>query len=74
VWRRLEDRQEGQEIKSGPRDAVATHHVRNAGTVDDQAGFGLGSDAHPGTKAEPILVRICPSKSVAWGVVRQRHW
>ena len=40
---------------------TATHQVRNAGRVDDPAGFGLGSDEHPGTKADFLLVRFCPS-------------
>jgi hypothetical protein len=66
----------GDSQRLGAGHAAWSRRIRSetVGAIDDQAGFRLGSDAHPGTKAEPSLVRICPSRSVAWGVVRQRHW
>jgi hypothetical protein len=58
------------QIKSGPRDAIATRHTRNGGHVERPSLFHLRSREHPGTEAEPKMVRICPLKSVARGVLR----
>jgi DoxX len=60
--------------KSGPRDVIATRHTRNGRHVQRPSLFHLRSREHPGTEAEPKVVRICPFKSVARGVLRQRHW
>ncbi len=58
------------QIKSGPRAAIATRHTRNGGHVERPSVFDLRSREHPGTEAEPKMVRICPLKSVARGVLR----
>ena len=62
----------GDQERSTRRDRDASHQKLEAMSCGER--LRLESREHPGTEADPILVRICPSKSVAWGVVRQRHW
>ena len=53
---------------SGLRDVIATHLVRNWKPCGVSGCMRIDSREHPGTEAEPPLVLVSPSVSVARGV------